>query len=319
MDVVADVYLGGMAMEDPTKGFQVNTGMRAPATPVADPTANLSARSERREGYAQDKFFALSDPTLIGVSEGSSEGKAAYQAQADAVTAGQDRTVASAMGGRAVKMGKDLVETVEDAATSVHDWVTGAEPEVPAGTSAPAVPSEPLRLQVNGPPKAPLPSSTAGYTNAEGVFVAPNLSYATEGAVRSHPVNPAIMRGISEVAYELGGDIGVVVTSGGQASLGTGGPRTGSTRHDIDAHGQGGAADIYLTRSGERVRPADDPALYAAFIERGAARFPGIGHYEWGLHVGGGSAAFWGPDTRSASADPAFAAAYQRGRERSEH
>ena len=73
---------------------------------------------------------------------------------------------------------------------------------------------------------------------------------------------------------ELGPNIGVVVTSGGQAPIGSGGTRTGSVRHDIDRTNQGGAVDFYLTRNGDRVNPGDDPQLYEQLIEKGATFFP---------------------------------------------
>lgn len=148
-----------------------------------------------------------------------------------------------------------------------------------------------------------------GSVDAAGFYQAPNITYDLEGKTRSLPVNANIMQNVSSIANNISDDIGVVVTSGGQHSHAEGGLRTGSTRHD-----HGNAVDFYLTRNGEKVLPAQDPALYEDFIRQGAEVFPGIGHYDWGLHMGGGNPAFWGPDTTSSSADPRFAAAYQKGR-----
>ena len=150
-----------------------------------------------------------------------------------------------------------------------------------------------------------------GYPNAtidpDGFYRADNVRYELDGKIRSQPPSPSLMDNISRNASLLGNDVGVVVTSGGQPS--TGPNRTGSHRHD---HGQ--SVDFVLTRYGQKVTPAEDPKLYASMIELSARDNPGIGHYDWGLHVGGGQAAFWGPDTTSATADPGFRSAYLRGR-----
>ena len=36
------------------------------------------------------------------------------------------------------------------------------------------------------------------------------------------------------------------------------------------------------------MNPGDDPQLYNRLIEKGAKYFPGIGHYEGHVHMGGG-------------------------------
>ncbi|WP_342075145.1 conjugal transfer protein TraG N-terminal domain-containing protein [Yoonia sp. SS1-5] len=154
---------------------------------------------------------------------------------------------------------------------------------------------------------APTPSGMQGTVDAAGFYRAPNISYDLGGKVRVQAPRTELVQNISQNAHILGNDIGVVITSAGQPSFGSN--RTGSHRHD-----HGNAVDFTLTRNGERVAPSEDPALYAAMIQLSARQNPGIGHYEWGLHVGGGTEAFWGPDRTSASADSGFAAAYQRGR-----
>ena len=147
-----------------------------------------------------------------------------------------------------------------------------------------------------------------GTVDAAGFYRAPNISYDLAGKVRSQAPRSDLVQGVSQNASALGSDIGVVITSAGQPSSGPG--RTGSHRHD-----NGNAIDFVLTRNGQRVTPDQDPELYARMIELSARNNTGIGHYEWGLHVGGGTEAFWGPDKTSASADPYFASAFRRGRE----
>jgi hypothetical protein len=112
----------------------------------------------------------------------------------------------------------------------------------------------------------------------------------------------------------------VKIVSAGQDPIGTpGGRRTGSTRHDIDKTTREGAtADLVLIKNGRPVLPDDDHALYEKLLENAAAAgFPGIGHYSWGVHIGSGSVAAWGPTKSSASLDPQFAAAIAKGRARS--
>lgn len=157
--------------------------------------------------------------------------------------------------------------------------------------------------------------SDYGFTNSDGVYQAPNIRYDLDGKIRNRPVDPALLSQLSGIAASQDTSLSVVITSGGQVAAGSGGTRTGSTRHDVDAHNHGGAVDFYLERDGTPIKPSDDPQLYAAFIQQAAREYPGIGHYDWGLHVGGGAPAFWGPDTTSASADPFFRSAYESGRD----
>jgi hypothetical protein len=147
-----------------------------------------------------------------------------------------------------------------------------------------------------------------GYVDASGFYQAPNITYAIgEGTIRDEPVKAQIMSNLSNVVSSLGDEYGLVVVSGGQPA--TGSDRTGSHRHD-----HGNAVDFYLTRDGARVNPGDDKPLYEELISRSAPYFSGIGHYSWGIHVGGGTEAFWGPDTTSATADPDFKQAFYNAR-----
>lgn len=150
--------------------------------------------------------------------------------------------------------------------------------------------------------------SNHGAIDHRGFYQARNVEYAiSDSTVRDQPVRPAVMARLSGIVSEMGSDLGIVVTSGGQPSSGS--DRTGSHRHD-----DGGAVDFYLTQGGQRVNPDDNKALYGDFIERSSGDFDGMGHYSWGMHVGGGSEAFWGPDKTAATADPYFVQAFERGR-----
>lgn len=143
-----------------------------------------------------------------------------------------------------------------------------------------------------------------------GFWSTPGVEYDLAGKVRPLPPSKEyverVMTGLSTVEPGLG----MRVTSGGQRA----GEGTGSHRHDVDAKGEAGTTDFVLTRNGKPVRPADDPKLYARAMEELAAQgFTGIGHYSWGIHVGSGSRAVWGPDRSAASVNPEFARAVQRG------
>lgn len=141
-----------------------------------------------------------------------------------------------------------------------------------------------------------------------------------EGAgKRKGPVDQAIVDKIAVAAAATGDNIQFRITSGGQPSradiaagrsFGAATRRTGSTRHD-----HGGAGDGVLVVDGRAVLPDEDPALYERFFENAAAAgLKGLGHYDWGIHVGGGSTAAWGPSTGSETLNPRFAAAIERGR-----
>jgi hypothetical protein len=140
------------------------------------------------------------------------------------------------------------------------------------------------------------------------------ITYAYgDNTIRDMPVSQTVLDGIQASVAPLGPNIEVRIVSGGQPVAGDG-PRTGSTRHDVDHAGEGGAADIVLVRDGQVVLPGDDPALYEAFFREAGAQFTGLGHYGWGVHVGGGDLASWGPDRTSATLDPRFGNAIEEGR-----
>jgi GH24 family phage-related lysozyme (muramidase) len=159
--------------------------------------------------------------------------------------------------------------------------------------------------------------------DAQGYWTAPNVTYELGGKTRSKPVSQDYVAKISATMAMVDPNVGIKITSGAQPMKGEkdaqGRPlkRTGSTRHDHDGSGVGHTSDFVLTRNGKDVRPGDDPELYARTIEAmAAAGFTGIGHYGWGIHVGGGSPAFWGPSKSADTANADFKAAYDRGRSR---
>lgn len=133
---------------------------------------------------------------------------------------------------------------------------------------------------------------------------------AQVAGTRKRPLDKGTRDKIAVAAAATGDNIVFKVTSGGQAHKGSGGPRTGSTRHDL-----GHAGDGVLVVNGKEVLPDEDPALYERFFENAAAAgLTGIGHYAWGVHVGGGAPAAWGPSTTGADLNPRFGAAIARGR-----
>lgn len=140
-------------------------------------------------------------------------------------------------------------------------------------------------------------------------FGRPNvqIDYQLEGKIRDQPLQQQVVDRMSAAAAATGPNIGITVISAGQDASGP--RRTGSHRHD-----HGGAGDLILTVDGRAVTPTQRPDIYERFFENAAASgFTGLGHYDNFIHVGGGTQAFWGPDTRSASADPRFANAAARG------
>lgn len=149
-----------------------------------------------------------------------------------------------------------------------------------------------------------------------------NVVYENQGSTRSQKVQPQVLSWLSTAGGAMGEGVQVHITSGGQPSKrdmllarARGekvGGRTGSNRHD-----HGGSADVVLSVNGKKVTPQENPALYQQFLENAvAAGATGVGHYAWGVHIGGGSEAAWGADTTSSTLDPAYAAAFARGKDR---
>lgn len=113
--------------------------------------------------------------------------------------------------------------------------------------------------------------------------------------IRKLPLSPQ-MRSVLEKAASAAG-VQAVVYSGGQPPKGSGGARTGSTRHD-----NGNAADVWLEKGGRKLadtNPQDKAIMQkfvAASVQAGATGV-GAGHGYMGpsnIHVGFGKPASWG-------------------------
>lgn len=127
---------------------------------------------------------------------------------------------------------------------------------------------------------------------------------ATKGKIRDLPIKKKLSEILSKAADEAGIDT-VRVTSGGQAKKGSGGKRTGSTRHD-----EGNAADLQLEKNGHVLsfeKPEERPVVVRFVTAAAAFGATGIGAGvtymgEHTLHVGFGTKAVWGAGGKSANA-----------------
>ncbi|MBK1625206.1 phage tail tape measure protein [Afifella marina] len=108
-----------------------------------------------------------------------------------------------------------------------------------------------------------------------------DLSYANSEAIRNRTVTPQLEEDIRRgVAAVYGEGYRAEIYSGGQPAKGTGGRRTGSTRHDDHGHG-GEAPDLYVYGpDGKKVRGADLARLGQHWVAQGLG---GVG-----LEMGGG-------------------------------
>lgn len=143
----------------------------------------------------------------------------------------------------------------------------------------------------------------------------------TKGKIRNLPIVPELRTLLSNAGAIAGVDR-VRVTSGGQAAKGSGGPRTGSTRHD-----NGRAADLMLEKDGRALsfqRP-DELAIFESFVTAAAAMgATGIGagvNYmgPFTIHVGYGSEACWGDGGKIATAPAWLRKAFTEGRNQFRH
>ncbi|WP_160147318.1 phage tail length tape measure family protein [Methylopila sp. Yamaguchi] len=158
--------------------------------------------------------------------------------------------------------------------------------------------------------KAPLAAITGAATNDNGVnarvaqaFDAGGwLKYANQSATRNQPLDPKLVNAFSFLPQK---GIQMEVFSGGQAGIGSGGPRVGSTRHD-----HGNAADVFFSQNGRRLdwnNPADVP-VYQDIVRQARANGvtgfgAGPGYMQPGsMHVGFGSPGVWGAGGRGANA-----------------
>lgn len=158
--------------------------------------------------------------------------------------------------------------------------------------------------------KAPLAAITGAGANDNGVnarvagaFDAGGwLKYANQGATRNQPLDPKLVNAFSFLPQK---GLQMEVFSGGQAGIGSGGPRTGSTRHD-----HGNAADVFFSLNGRRLdwaNPQDQP-VYKDIVSQARANGvtgfgAGPGYMQPGsMHVGFGSPGVWGAGGKGANA-----------------
>lgn len=149
---------------------------------------------------------------------------------------------------------------------------------------------------------------------------ADNLVYVNKNKTRNKPVTQRVGYILSKAAATINPDLEVFILSGGQDGInddighgrGKGLARIGSQRHD-----HGDAGDVVLVLNGKKLLPSRHKELYAQYLENAAALgAEGIGHYAWGVHIGGGSVAAWGPNKSKDTLDPEFGTAIARGRKR---
>lgn len=147
------------------------------------------------------------------------------------------------------------------------------------------------RDDASAPPGTIMPQN--GPTNSYGGSV--RESQSELAGVRKLPLSQRLRSVLEQAAASVG--VEAVVYSGGQAAKGTGGPRTGSTRHD-----NGNAADLYLMKNGRKLSDInpEDREIMAKFVSAAVsagATGVGAGHGYMGpsnIHVGFGNQATWG-------------------------
>ncbi|UMA64630.1 hypothetical protein LVO79_16760 [Roseivivax marinus] len=139
------------------------------------------------------------------------------------------------------------------------------------------------------------------------------LIYQNQGAIRSRPISDRLQDALSFLP-----DLGVQmrVFSGGQAAKGSGGARTGSTRHD---HGE--AADVFFYKDGRQLDWANDAdrPIFEDIVRRARSRGvtgfgAGDGYMRPGsMHIGFGNPAVWGAGGKGANAPGWLRAAFSGG------
>jgi len=137
------------------------------------------------------------------------------------------------------------------------------------------------------------------------------LKYANQGATRNQPLSPELVQALGTVLPNLG--LTMEAFSGGQAGIGSGGPRTGSVRHD-----HGGAADAFFYKDGRRLDWANqqDQPIFKDLVSRakaaGVTGFgAGPGYMQPGsMHIGFGKPGVWGAGGSGKNAPGWLAEAY---------
>jgi hypothetical protein len=139
------------------------------------------------------------------------------------------------------------------------------------------------------------------------------LKYNNQGATRNKPLSDKLVSAMSFLP-ELG--VEMRVFSGGQAEKGSGGPRTGSTRHD---HGHAADADFYVGgRKLDWNNPQDVPIFQEIVRRAKAAGVTGIGAGDdymgaGRMHIGFGAPAVWGAVGKGSNAPAWLRQAYHGG------
>ncbi|MGH1414836.1 MAG: hypothetical protein ACRBB0_15215 [Pelagimonas sp.] len=139
------------------------------------------------------------------------------------------------------------------------------------------------------------------------------LKYTNQSAIRNGPISGELMNAMSFL-----GDMGIEmrVFSGGQAPKGSGGPRTGSVRHD-----HGNAADAFFFQGGRKLdwNDPNDRPIFEEIVARAKANGvtgigAGDGYMQPGsMHVGFGKPAVWGAGGKGANAPDWLRSASARG------
>ena len=167
---------------------------------------------------------------------------------------------------------------------------------VSMSSSGTLAPGQPAMIDA-APQQAALgaaPAAAVADEQAQAQAAADWLRYSNQGATRNKPLDPKLAGALSFLP-ELG--VTMEVFSGGQDAAGSGGQRTGSTRHD---HGQ--AADAFFYKDGRKLdwaNPNDQP-IFQEIVRRGKAAGvtgfgAGDGYMQPGsMHIGFGSEAVWG-------------------------
>lgn len=200
------------------------------------------------------------------------------------LTARPDADISTLVSEKAYKANKGLFDRVPTV-KALQDWA---------------------REQMGGP----LPAAKIEVFQKDGYWTGPGVEYELAGKTRAKPVSREYIERVMPAIFASGEGLGIKITSGGQDP----GKGVGSHRHDVNSKGEAATSDFVVTKNGKPIKPGDDPELYAKVLENLAAQgFTGIGHYGWGIHVGGGSRAAWGPSTTSADLDPKFKRAIEAG------
>lgn len=130
------------------------------------------------------------------------------------------------------------------------------------------------------------------------------VSGPPKGVTRNKPIRDNLRAILSDSADECGIQH-IRISSGGQDRIGHGTRRTGSTRHDIDHTGKGGAADLEMLIGGRALNygVAADRKIVAKFVtacvRRGATGVGAGGKNGMymglqKLHIGFGPVSTWG-------------------------